>query len=174
MQPTLKQPDEISAQRQRDQEIGKNVKRRREARGMSQTDLADAMTARGIPGIGPAAISKIENGSRRLLYAEGVEIERILGIPDGGRLDQLDYLQTVKLQASSLVDEIEKAIETANGSYNNLIQCREIAASETKKISENQGAFDDPLVAQIKAIFEDAIEIVNGYVSRTYQTKDKK
>ena len=52
--------------------LGRNVKRLREAAGMSQADLARRMSERSLAGFYPQTITKIESGGRDLKSKEGV------------------------------------------------------------------------------------------------------
>lgn len=60
--------------------IGKNVRKIRELRGMSQARLAEEMTTRGVGTIYPQTVTKIENESRSVNLLEGVHIAEILDV----------------------------------------------------------------------------------------------
>ena len=47
---------------------------------MSQADLAEAMSSRGVPGMHPQTITKLEAGTRSLKYLEAVELADALGL----------------------------------------------------------------------------------------------
>ena len=63
-----------------DEPIAKNIRRLRELHGMSQADLADALKDRGVPGMHPQTITKIEAGTRALKFAEGLVLAEVLQV----------------------------------------------------------------------------------------------
>lgn len=60
--------------------MGSRIKEIREARGLSQAELAAEVSRRGVPGIYPQTITKIETGSRALKFSEGMVIARVLRV----------------------------------------------------------------------------------------------
>ena len=61
-----------------DQNIGRNLKALREARGMAQSDLARRVAGMGVPGFHQTTIARIESGQRALRASEAIAICRIL------------------------------------------------------------------------------------------------
>ncbi|WP_402371426.1 helix-turn-helix domain-containing protein [Isoptericola rhizosphaerae] len=60
--------------------LGQNVRRLREAAGLSQAHVADAMAEAGIEGFYPQTVLKVEKGTRALKFVEGLELARVLGV----------------------------------------------------------------------------------------------
>ncbi|WP_369045161.1 helix-turn-helix domain-containing protein [Sinomonas sp. P10A9] len=65
---------------EKDTTLGQNLRRFREALGMSQTELADALTQAGVPGMHKTTIAKVEAGTRTLKFSEGLAAARALRI----------------------------------------------------------------------------------------------
>ena len=63
-----------------DKHVGSNVQRFRVARGMSQSDLAEAMSQGG-ERVHQQTILKIEKGTRPLKYAEAARLSDVLQVP---------------------------------------------------------------------------------------------
>ena len=63
-----------------DEPIARNIRRLRELHGMSQADLADALKDRGVPGMHPQTITKIEAGTRAVKFAEGLVLAEVLQV----------------------------------------------------------------------------------------------
>ena len=60
--------------------IARNIRRLRELHGMSQADLADALKDRGVPGMHPQTITKIEAGARAVKLTEGLVLAEVLQV----------------------------------------------------------------------------------------------
>lgn len=60
--------------------VGAHVRLLREARGMSQAAIAEAMASRGFEGFYPQTVLKIEKGTRSLKFVEGVVLADVLGV----------------------------------------------------------------------------------------------
>jgi transcriptional regulator with XRE-family HTH domain len=60
--------------------LGRNIKRYREAAGLSQAELAEALSEAGVPGMHPQTITKLEAGSRSLKFTEGIPLAKILEV----------------------------------------------------------------------------------------------
>lgn len=65
-----------------DETIGRNVKVLRDLMGLSQAQLAEAITEAGVP-FYPQTVTKIEQGARSLKFIEGLELAKILGVEPG-------------------------------------------------------------------------------------------
>lgn len=65
----------------RDGQTGANVRTFRESLGMSQAQVAEALTAAGVEGMYPQTVLKIEKGQRSLKLHEGVALARVLKVP---------------------------------------------------------------------------------------------
>ena len=63
-----------------DETVGRNVRALRDAAGLSQAKLAEAMTEAGVSGFYPQTVTKIERGSRALKLTEGLHLARILNV----------------------------------------------------------------------------------------------
>jgi transcriptional regulator with XRE-family HTH domain len=85
--------------------FSRNIKARREAIGMSQEHLAEAMTARGF-GFTQATVWKVESGQRGVSLTEGLAIAEILS---EGR----SPLSLAALTAAPEIDEARQALEAA-------------------------------------------------------------
>jgi len=60
--------------------IAANIRRLREAKGLTQASLAAALTDAGLPSVYPQTITKIETGARALGFTEGIAIACALGV----------------------------------------------------------------------------------------------
>lgn len=67
--------------------VRQNVKHLRESRYLSQADLASQLARRGVPGMHPQTIAKIESGTRALKFTEAVQLAAVLEV----QLDALAY-----------------------------------------------------------------------------------
>lgn len=61
-----------------DESIGRNVRAAREARGISQAELARLTSEVGITGFHQTTVARIESGKRALRAAEGIALARVL------------------------------------------------------------------------------------------------
>ncbi|WP_336707548.1 helix-turn-helix transcriptional regulator [Oerskovia sp. USHLN155] len=64
----------------RDERVGESVQVFRKARGLSQAQLAERMSAAGVDGMYPQTILKIEKGTRSLKFHEGLALAKILEV----------------------------------------------------------------------------------------------
>lgn len=64
----------------RDETLGDNIRRLRDAAGLSQAELAERIGKLDVQGIYPQTIAKIEGGTRALKFAEGLALARVLGV----------------------------------------------------------------------------------------------
>lgn len=87
--------------------IARNIRRLRELHGMSQADLADALKGRGVPGMHPQTITKIEAGTRALKFTEGLVLAEVLQV----RPEELRHLHEER--AISQWQMIRRSQETA-------------------------------------------------------------
>jgi len=60
--------------------LGQNIRRIREAAGLSQAQVADAMVEAGVEGFYPQTVLKVEKGTRALKFVEGLELAAVLGV----------------------------------------------------------------------------------------------
>jgi len=65
----------------KDEVVGRNVRAFREARGLSQAQVAEAAVNAGIPGFHPQTVLKVEKGTRALKFVEALTLAHILGVP---------------------------------------------------------------------------------------------
>ncbi|OJV28047.1 MAG: hypothetical protein BGO26_06195 [Actinobacteria bacterium 69-20] len=86
--------------------FSRNIKARREAIGMSQEHLAEAMTSRGF-GFTQATVWKVESGQRGISLTEGIAIAEILG-------DSRDQLSLASLMRAPEIDQARQALESAS------------------------------------------------------------
>jgi transcriptional regulator with XRE-family HTH domain len=75
-----------------DKLVGSNVQRFRLARGMSQADLAEAMTESG-ERVHQQTVLKIEKGTRPLKYAEAACLSNVLRVPMSAFLERPERAQ---------------------------------------------------------------------------------
>lgn len=66
-----------------DDEVGSAIRRLRELNGLTQADLAVALSSAGFDGIYPQTITKIEAGQRAVKYVEALAIADILHVAPG-------------------------------------------------------------------------------------------
>lgn len=92
-----------------DETVGRNLRRLREARGLSQAELAQALTDAGLPGFHPQTITKIEKGVRAVKLVEGVPLARILGVEPEALLET----SASALSSAALHRAVDKLIFTA-------------------------------------------------------------
>ena len=85
-----------------DRLVGSNIQRYRNAKGMSQTDLASALGGRLGENIHQQTIQKIEKGTRPIRFVEALNICRLLDI-------ELDNLAAGKDTAGQTADQIRTA-----------------------------------------------------------------
>lgn len=62
------------------QSLADNIRRFREAAGLSQAELAEALTREGVAGMYPQTIAKLEGGSRALKFSEGIHMAQVVGV----------------------------------------------------------------------------------------------
>jgi transcriptional regulator with XRE-family HTH domain len=70
-----------------EQALGRAIHQLRKGQGMSQADLASALSDEGMPGFYPQTIVKIEQGRRSLKFIEAMAIANIMGIDPVDLLD---------------------------------------------------------------------------------------
>ncbi len=86
-----------------DRLIGGNVQQFRNAKKMSQAQLADAMTARTGQQVAQQTILKIEKGTRPLRYSEAVAVAEALDVPLGALApDRLVARERANIDIASL------------------------------------------------------------------------
>ncbi|MEK8228735.1 helix-turn-helix transcriptional regulator [Oerskovia sp. M15] len=71
----------------RDQKIGATIRALREAQGLSQAQVAAALTSAGIDGMYAQTVLKVEKGTRGLKFHEGLELAKVLGVEPGELYD---------------------------------------------------------------------------------------
>jgi transcriptional regulator with XRE-family HTH domain len=93
-----------------DETLGRNVRALREAAGLSQARLAEQMTDAGLAGFYPQTITKVEQGSRSLRFAEGLQLARLLGVAPQALYDQSATSTAVDEQvAQRAINELRSA-----------------------------------------------------------------
>lgn len=95
-----------------DLQVGAAVKSVREARGMTQAELADAASRAGWASAYPQTILKVEKGTRSLKLTEADAIARALGVPvttllAARALTQLNEVAAAYQQHLALLKEVE-------------------------------------------------------------------
>jgi transcriptional regulator with XRE-family HTH domain len=104
-----------------EQEVGANVRRIRQARGMSQDQLAAGMTARGVPMSQPTA-AKIESATRPLRVNELPALAAVLGVDVGDLLPESSGLHdsvrvAEEIDAAQRLAEAMEAVQVAQRRY---------------------------------------------------------
>lgn len=101
-----------------DKEIGGTIRQLRVASGMSQADLAEALGERGIKGMHPQTVAKIESGDRVLKYVEGVTMAAILAVDaaalargDSKFIATAEYVLTLERRLLEWRIEFERLID---------------------------------------------------------------
>lgn len=97
-----------------DAEFGKAVARLRTQRAMSQRDLAEALTARGMR-VDASAISRIENGSRSVRLAEALTIagalnEELSALVGGALTPEQEFIY-VRRRAQDSARELRSVLQ---------------------------------------------------------------
>lgn len=80
-----------------DKQVGANVKRIREALGLSQAEVAARMTEDGLPGWYPQTCLKVEKGTRSLRFIEAGSLAAVLGVSMSTLLDPHDSRSEAQL-----------------------------------------------------------------------------
>lgn len=99
-----------------DQRIGKNVRALRETRGLSQADVSTALTEKGLEGIYPQTIAKIESGLRTLKFVEALMLAEVLQLnvhrlADLGVDRQLKMVQDLNPAASARTVAVARLLD---------------------------------------------------------------
>lgn len=104
--------------------FGENIRRLREARGWSQSELARRMQAHGWPKYSQVAVSRTEEGSRAVRLDEALAFSEILEIgltnlitpSDEGRLVDELYLAMGRVGGArkAVKESIQKLVESCN------------------------------------------------------------
>lgn len=120
--------------------IGASIKELRTALGMSQVDLANELTDRGVPGMWAQTLVKIEQGKRKVSLLEGIAIADALGVEPSDLLDAADHYdddRRVMRQVRIVLDrtiQMRKAFDllvVEHGRLNRLLSSSEV--SETTR-----------------------------------------
>ncbi|OBK07266.1 helix-turn-helix domain-containing protein [Mycolicibacterium conceptionense] len=120
-----------------------NVKRIRQARGLSQQDIADLLTEQGFP-VHQTAVAKLETGQRPLRVAEAAAIAAALDIPPlsvfygPAEDDQLEELQRELMRAQKALDAAESKLGDAGFGYTR--RYREVREAAAKVIAARSEA----------------------------------
>ncbi len=85
--------------------IGENIRKRREALGMSQTELANRI------GTSRASISEYENGEREMGLSKLVAISRELGCQPGELVDKSQVAGSVDTRMNSVMERLSRLPE---------------------------------------------------------------
>lgn len=131
-----------------------NVKRIRQARGLSQQDIADLLTEQGFP-VHQTAVAKLETGQRPLRVAEAAAIAAALDIPPLSVFygptedDQLEELQRELMRAQKALDAAESKLGDAGFSYTS--RYREVREAAAKLIAA-KGASHQPAVEGVNLL----------------------
>lgn len=93
------------------------VRKAREAKGLTQAELAQQLTLNGIPSV-TSKIAKIETGARALRLNEAAALSRILGVPLPGAEPRADdeghrELERVSDSLHEAANEYELSLSTA-------------------------------------------------------------
>lgn len=93
--------------------IGANVRRLREAAGLTQAELATALSEEGGAAFYPQTITKIEAGRRALKFSEGLAIARVLGVTPASLDEGIDgdYLLGLRTRAEQELQRREWSLE---------------------------------------------------------------
>lgn len=112
----------------------------RDAVGMSQADLADALSDEGLDGFYPQTIVKLEKGRRGLKFAEGVTLARVLGVlpedllaPDDIHTGDVGVNRMVRAVGVKRA-EVDMAFRELIGRYEHLVEY--VAGLEEDDLSE--------------------------------------
>lgn len=97
----------------KDEKVGENVQVFRKARGLSQAQLAEKMSAAGVEGMYPQTILKIEKGARSLKFHEGLALAKILQVKPSNLYDPTleDYQGSLATLALSSVRRDQIALQ---------------------------------------------------------------
>ena len=118
--------------------IGASIKELRTALGMSQVDLANELSDRGVPGMWAQTVVKIEQGKRKVSLVEGVAIADALGVEPSDLLDAADNYdddRRVMRQVRIVLDrtiQLRKAFDLLvieHGRLNRLLNSSQVSES---------------------------------------------
>lgn len=110
-----------------DKSVGDAVARARAGAGVSQADLARRLVERGVEGIYPSTVAKVERGQRSLKLNEASEIAEVLSVEITDLLgddQRRDWLPDRRIKV--LADAVLRAYDDASVSYASLLEMREI------------------------------------------------
>ena len=131
-----------------DLNIGRNLKRAREARGISQADFARLITETGIRGVHQTTVARIESGQRALRAAEAVAIGRVLETS----VEMLAESGT-NAHIRAFVRSISEAGDTFDSALRELIKARLLAAQHLDRAvpygSDSETPFEEVLKSGI-------------------------
>lgn len=102
-----------------DANIGRNLRTAREARGISQAELARLVGEMGVPGFHQTTIARIENGARPLRAAEAIAVCRVLEVT-------LEYLAESAASASlrNYRRSLEESVQAFRAATDQLVYSR--------------------------------------------------
>lgn len=141
------------------QRIGRNVRRLRELKGMSQAELAEGISRQGIPGFHPQTITKIEAGNRSLKFDEAVAMCQVLEVT----AEELNKVGDAYVRRNALATAIE---DLAGAS---------IDAVEALAAFLAQADYLQDLVTKAHAqgdIKRDFLRVIEGHMSMTTSVDD--
>ena len=97
--------------------LGQNIRRIREAAGLSQAQVADEMVSRGFEGFYPQTVLKVEKGTRALKFDEGIALAGVLDVDPWGLLIPMDQIGMKALEAHT---ETARVVHQAQVAMENL------------------------------------------------------
>lgn len=133
-----------------DATVGSNLRRLREARGLSQAELAEALTEAGLPGFHPQTITKIEKGVRAVKLIEGVPMARLLGVEP----EALVAASAAAVSSAALHRAVDKLIFSAGVAHNSITAAiRDLLTSRRKledMLTNNVGELRADAVSDVR------------------------
>lgn len=140
--------------------FSKRVKQERERRKWSQADLATRLKFKGLKGIYPTTIAKIESGERAVRVDEAaaladlfeVSLDALLGLKHNSHEDELGYLlrvlrDTARLatqQVGATIESIRAQLDELPGDFD--------GAEELQQVGQN--TWSTHLLGALKALIE--------------------
>jgi transcriptional regulator with XRE-family HTH domain len=122
--------------------VGENIQRLRKTKGMSQADLARALTARGFP-FQQQGVLKLEGGTRPLRLEEALAIAEIFDAPPGLLLDAPANAATATVQLMQVMADITETKQRIADHERNLKDLEAVKADIERRLEE-MGATQGP------------------------------
>ena len=150
----MERDEEVS----RDAMVGRGVKALREARGLSQAQVAQAMTDAGIENFYPQTVLKTEKGIRSLKLYEGIALAKILDV----RAEELYPPDPASEHAAEIGRQLGRLVRAVSLVDRRIAEFNEAFAEfeDLREVAERL-ANDPDVGGRAKDVAERALEVLN-------------